>query len=780
MQTNEPQHTELQEVSLLDYISVLLLYRKTFLWGLLSVFLGTAAYTFLVSPVYEAVATMHVKDERSQSGRLEELLMNTQTPVETELEILRSRTNMENVVRRLHLDWELSERSRGLSVAILDFSSTSPEPSYTIKLTGPGAFTVFDDSKTNVGQGKVGERMQGQGVDLFITEMTGNKGDSVRLEKADFDTTAETLRKSIKAAELGRKTNIISVSYRDNEPQKAAAVINTLTAVYLQQNRGFKSQGAAETAKFLDEQLGNLRIDLNDSEKNLEAYKVSTGMMELDAEAKELITKLSLVEKERKELALRKKQIEFALDSLNDAIQKKVIYSPALLSTSPSMLGNDSLIGAMAQKLSELEIQKNALLSDYHPAHPAVRQVQAQIDDLQRKIHETYENEFKNLAKAESNLGQVINQYEKQMRKLPVMERQQASLLRSTRVNQDVYTFLLQKREESRIAAASTLGAIDIIDPAIVPSKPVKPVKRKNLLLGLLVGCMVGVGAAFLRNSLNDTIKDVEAAKRELGLTLLAQIPHIGGTDDTGGENALIVHKEPKAPASEAFRSLRTAIHYSAIANQKQVLLVTSTFPGEGKSTIIANLSLTLAQTGAKVLLMDCDLRRPSLHEIFSHSKVPGLSEILVGDVEFGKTIHNTGIPGLDFVSAGTTPPNPSELLGSDRMSALLASLKERYAFILLDAPPVLAVTDAPLLAASVHMVILVMEAGRVPVKAAQRVRELLAGIGKPAAGLVFNNKTSTHELYGYAYGYGAGDQYGDYDEQEKGKKFAKWQFWRR
>jgi tyrosine-protein kinase Etk/Wzc len=772
MQDNPQHHTEMQEVSLHDYINVLFLYRKTFAWAFLSVFLGTALYTFFMTPVYEANATMHVKDERSQSGRLEELLMNRQSPIETELEILKSRTNMENVVRKLHLDWHISDESKGLSVRILDFSSTSPDPSYTVRLTGPGSFTVLDSKNANVGQGKTGELMQGQGVSLFIAEITGSKGDSFRLEKGNFDDTAASLGKAVKAVELGRKTNIISVSYRDNDPRKATAVINTLTTVYMEQNRGYKTQGATETVKFLDEQLGNLRIDLNDSEKNLEKYKVSTGMMELDAEAKEIITKLSEIEKERKEVTLRKKQAEFALDNLNEAIQKKVIYSPALL-YSPGLLNNDTLMAGMAAKLSELEVQKNALLSEYHQAHPAVRQVQAQIDDLQRKIHATYENEFKNLTKSEANLGQVINQYETQMRKLPVMERQQASLLRSTRVNQEVYAFLLQKREESRIAAASTLGAVDIIDPAIVPKRPVKPVKRKNLLLGLLVGCMVGVGAAFLRNSLDDTIKDVETARRVLGLPLLSQIPHIGGTEDQGKENALIVQKEPKAPASEAFRSLRTAIHFSAVTSQKQVLLVTSTFPGEGKSTIIANLSITMAQTGARVLLMDCDLRRPSLHEIFAHSKVPGLSEILVGDVEFEKTIHNTGIPGLDFVSAGTTPPNPSELLGSPQMSKLLETLKERYAYILLDAPPVLAVTDAPLLAASVNMVIVVMEAGRVPVKAAQQVRDLLAGIGRPAAGLVFNNKTSRSELYGYGYGYSS--KYGYYGEQKEEQGGKPW-----
>jgi tyrosine-protein kinase Etk/Wzc len=769
MHKDQEQYIETRAVGLRDYLNVLSHYRKTFFWGFLSVFLGTALYTFLMTPVYEAVATMRVKDEQAQGGSLQELLMSSPSPIGTELEILTSRTNMEDVVRQLHLDWELSRRSGGLSARVLDFSSTAPEASYTIKLSGPESFQVLDDKDTLVGTGKLNERMQGKGVSLLIAELTGSTGDGFRLRKGDFNDTVAALRGAVKAAVVRKNTNVIRVSYRDNDPQRAAAVINTLTSVYIQQNRGFKSQGAAETVKFLDKQLESVKIDLNDSEKNLEEYKVSTGMMELNAEATALITQLSEVEKQRKEVVLRKKQIEFALVNLKEAIQKKVVYSPPLLN-------NDTLMAGMAAKLSELELQKNSLLSEYQQALPAVQTVQGQIDELQRKIQATYENEFKNLAKAETNLGQVIAQYEEQMQKLPVVERQQASLLRSAKVNQEVYSFLLQKREESRIATASTLGIVDIIDPAIVPFKPIKPVKRKNLLLGLFLGGMVGLGAAFLRNSLDDTIKDVDTARRESGLTLLSQIPHIGGLKDKGVQNALIARNEPKAPASEAFRNLRTAIHYSAVTSQKQVLLVTSAFQSEGKSTIAANLSITMAQTGARVLLLDCDLRRPSLHESFGHSKGPGLSEILVGDAEFEKTVHNTGIPGLDFVSAGATPPNPSELLGSPRMGALLGTLKERYTYILLDAPPVLAVTDAPLLAASVHMVIVVMEAGRVPVKAAQRVRELLAGIGKPAAGLVFNNKTAGGELYGYGYG----NQYEYYGGRKEEKKFAKWQFWKK
>jgi tyrosine-protein kinase Etk/Wzc len=245
---------------------------------------------------------------------------------------------------------------------------------------------------------------------------------------------------------------------------------------------------------------------------------------------------------------------------------------------------------------------------------------------------------------------------------------------------------------------------------------------------------------------------------------------------------------------AEAFRSLRTNLHFTAINKEKKIMLFTSTFPREGKSTITANEAVAISQTGARVLIVDCDLRRSSLHEKFGHSKTPGLSEILTGDVTFEKAKHKTGIPGLDLISAGTAPPNPSELLGSEAMRQFLLIQRENYDYIIIDAPPVLAVTDAPILTMISDIVILIMEAGRVPIKAAQHMRETLATLQASVAGLVMNDKTGKGESYGYyggryyryGKGYGYGSRYGygyDYgygyysdDESKNHKKVHRWE----
>jgi tyrosine-protein kinase Etk/Wzc len=350
--------------------------------------------------------------------------------------------------------------------------------------------------------------------------------------------------------------------------------------------------------------------------------------------------------------------------------------------------------------------------------------------------------------------------------------------MRFSKVNADIYTFLLQKHEEARIAKASTISNINIVDPAIVPDKPVKPRKGKNLLLGLLVGLMFGAGAAFFMDYLDDTIKDEEEAKRALAWPLLAMIPAIEGVAKGSGPADLVVQRNPKSSSAEAFRGLRTAIHFSSLKRDCKVVMITSSFPGEGKTTIAANLALTFAQSGKRVILVDCDLRRPALHKIFDHSRNPGVTEVLAGDVPLAKALHTTGIEKIVLLTAGTIPPNPAELLSSTGMRELLTRLRANCDMVILDAPPVIPVTDAPLLTALTDLVVVVIESGRIPANAAKRMKELLQSVQAPVAGFVLNDRTALYsDTYGYygkgyygrrQYGY---SYYGTDDQKEKHTK---------
>lgn len=750
-----PLRPQEEEINLFEYAAIIMRRWKTFAAALLAVFILVALYTFTMKPVYEAAAMLHIKEQKGGMLFADPMFSHT-IPINAEIEILKSRTSSEKVVQRLHLNREISDVSRNFTFNILEFTSTAEEPVYKIRLTSPDTYEVRHNGGKIIGEGKNGVLFKHNGLSLLIKDIKGKKGDNFEAALLPFDTKVEALRKGIKAVELGRQTSIIRASYEHNDPVLARDIVNALVQAYLDQSVGFKTEEASQTVSFIEEQINLLSKELNTSEQDLQIYKSNTGIVQLDSEAQALIGKISDMEKNRADIMLQRQQIEFARDALRQAKQKGEIYSPGVMK-------NDPLVAGLAAKLSELEVQKKALLTDYTEAHQGVKSVKNQIDEIQNKILAIYDTSRFNLAKQEEAVINQLKIYESQMRRLPDVERDLARLTRLSKVNADIYTFLLQKHEETRIARASTISNINIVDPAIIPNRPIKPKKAQNLLLGLIFGMALGIGLVFFQEYLDDTIKNAEEAKRATGLPLLAVIPHISSSQpelngSAPDKDTLVTKTEPKSMAAEAFRSLRTNLHFTAINKEKKIMLFTSTFAQEGKSTITANEAVVISQTGAKVLIVDCDLRRSSLHEKFGHSKTPGLTEILTGDVTFDKAKHNTGIPNLDLITAGTTPPNPSELLGSEAMQQLLITQRDQYDYILIDAPPALTVTDAPVLATISDIVIFIIEAGRVPIKAAQHVRETLAALQISIGGIIINDKTGKGETYGYygnRYGYG-------------------------
>ena len=782
-QPTQPRH-QIEEVHLTDYINVIMRRRRIFLLSFLALFMGVALYTFIMKPVYEAAGTLYVKDNKGgKAGILGDLAMlNSANPVDAEIEILKSRSNAEETVKRLNLTWGVSSSSKGLTFKIIEFTSTSVEPEYTVTITGPDTFKVKAADGSQELSGRSGQLLRSPKMTLLLRDVKGQAGDSFKLSQLNFNKTVESLRKATKAAEVGKKTNIIKLSYTNTDQTLARDVVNTLIQAYLDQTLSFSTEEASRTVTFVEEQLKGIRDELDKSEKNLEVYKSANGVVKLDTEAEELIKKLSEIEKERAAVSLQRKQVDFALQALQEARRKGQVYTPAVFREDP-------LVISIATRLTELEVQKRALVSENTESHPQVKAAQSQIDQLQKKLQSTYETSRLNLAKQETTIQQQLLQYETTMRKLPAAERDLARLMRLSKVNADIYMMLLQKHEEARIVKASTISNIKIVDPAITPDEPLKPQKKKNLLLGLLVGLMFGIGAAFFMDYLDDTIKDEEEAKRALAWPMLAVIPAIeheetASADGTFLSNALVVQNMPKSSASEAFRGLRTAIHFSALQSKSQVIMVTSSFPGEGKSTISANLALVFSQANKRVLLLDCDLRRPSQNRIFNLSRSPGLTEALAGDTPLEEALHQTDIQSISLLTAGTIPPNPAEVLSSDNMRNLLTGLRDSYDIIIIDAPPVIPVTDAPLLSALADLIVVVVESGRIPAKAAQRMKELLQSVQAPVAGFVLNDRTA---LYSDSYGYYGKGYYGRryygysyYGADEPKQAKAKKTWWRK
>jgi len=386
-----------QEINLFDYVGVIMRRWKIVVFCLFAVFLIVAVYTFLMKPVYEASATIHVKDDKSKGMVLGDLGLKDSNPVSAEIELLKSRTNAEQVVERLHLNWLISKKSDGLKFDIMEFTTKAKKPDYKITLTGADAFAVRDSDGNLIGNGKSGNILKVKDFSLLLNNVKGDKGDSFRLRLASLNATAEGLRRQIKANEVGRMTGIIRASYTSTDPTLARNVVNELVNAYINRSVDVKAAESARTVSFIENQLKELSGELNTSENKLQNYKSQTGIMQLDGEANTIISKISEMERERAAVAIQRQQLDFAANSMKNAMRKGDVYSPG-------NMGNDSTgmaMSALSTKLSELQVQKSELLAKYTPNHYAVRAVQTQIDAVQKKILAIMETSRSNLVRQE-------------------------------------------------------------------------------------------------------------------------------------------------------------------------------------------------------------------------------------------------------------------------------------------------------------------------------------------------------------------------------------------
>jgi len=759
-----------QEKQFHDYFRILVRRRRILLLIFCLILIGTIVYTYQLTPIYEAVTILRVKDDAGKGTlSLGRELSGPRNNIETEIQILRSMTNAEQTAQLLHLTRQIAETSKGFTFTITEFETPNTWAPYSVELISADSYVVKDKDGNRIGMGKNNVPMQVDKFRLCITNIKGKLGDSFQLSLQSIDDVAGGIIDSTSASQIGTDTGIIRLSVRHPNPSRARDITNTLAQVYTEQNVFFKGEEARKSIEFIAEQMKLTHAALEEAENRVQQFKASAHVYDLGMDTKSLVDQLVGIDKQKASFSLQKKMIEQSRSSLRQTMSTGKVLLPSV------MKEDENMSGSLADKITDLEIQKKILRLEKSEEHPSVRAIQTQIDEIMLKLRSSYETTLKEMSTQERELDRQVSTLEAKLNQLPDVERQLANLTRVATVNVNIYTYLLQKHEEFRIAKAALVSNIQVIDVAKLPRASVYPNRKKNILLGVLIGLFVGGALAFFVDYLDDTIKDGEEVRYKLGMPILATIPFI--TLDTSPDDnspAILSHRSPKNAIAEAFRSLRTSVHFSAISNAKKVILITSSFPGEGKTTIISNLAATLSQAGSRVLLIDCDMRRPSLHKLFNQSKVPGLSEILAGDTA-ADAIVETAVPGLSFIPAGTSPPNPSELLSSRQFEELLELYKTMYDHILLDAPPVLAVTDAPLLTAIADIMILVLETERVPVKTALRTMEMLDMVKAPIAGVVLNDKTGQaerygyygHKYYSYSYGYGY-SYYGEKDDTKK------------
>lgn len=568
-------------------------------------------------------------------------------------------------------------------------------------------------------------------------------------------------------------SEVIKIQVEAYSPLAAKVIANTVTEVFQQRNLKFRKEKTTNARKIIEDQLINFKSQLDGAEIALKKFKEQNKVTVINREAEEIykrITEAEIVYNSTKaDLDAARKRLLFIQNKL---VQEREDLVPTITKITSSWAKK------LKQQLVDLEVQYTTLkLQDYSEDHPKLKELKNKIEQtknnlkteslkiaagenivdpisqIQKFMEESIslEIEIETYAAQERTLRSVINKYKSNLNTLPKKELRLAQLLRDKEVNEKIYTMLLQKKEETKIAEAEKAGNIMIIDAAKAPSKPSKPRKELNLILGIILGFVMGIGLAFLSELFDNSIKTLEEAEQITGLSVLGTIPKITtiiksaklksikkiqGKKISNMVSKLITVYNHHSPESEAFRSAKSNILFSEYNSNIKSILVTSTNPNEGKSLITANLAIAAAQSGLKTLLIDADLRKPVLHILFQKEKEPGLTDFLVSPKS---TISNTNINRLDLLTCGSIPFDPSEILASKLIRNFIRELRNQYDAIFIDTPPINLFNDAGLLSSIVDGSVLVINAGTSLVKEVLKAEKILSKARSNTIGVVVN-----------------------------------------
>lgn len=607
---------------------------------------------------------------------------------------------------------------------------------------------------------------------------------------ASTDALVKSLRDNVEVAPM-KDADFIVLKARGGSPGEAMAIANAYLDEYLDYSKVAARGEVGQVKTFLKGQLEAVEERLRAAEDALREYQKEHKVVGLPEEITALVEQISEFEGLLNQAKTEHGMNQARLGYLRTQLREQMATLPEDIAQVSS-----PVIQELRSTLSQLEAARSQLLtSGYAPEHPKMVEVQGQIGDAKARLIQTtreavatrlapqdplsfsqdlvdqilvLEVEVASNSARVAELDRVVAGYSARFSRLPAATLELARLERDKRANENIYTMLLETYEEARIAEARELGEVRVIDRAEKPLEPVSPNKTLNVIIGAILGLGVGLGLVFTREYLVDAVRFIEDVEKETALPVLGTIPEFGKSSRTRNgaaasrsiEDHLVTHQEPLSPVSEAYRTLRTNIGYTGQHGPPRSILVTSPGPGEGKSTTVANLAITMAQQGTSVVLVDADLRRAVDHTIFGLSLEPGLSDLLTGRAGYDQVVRPTGIPNLSMVTSGVTPPNPSELLGSYRMMDVIKELSARFDCALFDAPPLLLVTDAAVVAAKTEATLVVVRAGATRRSAVVRTKTLLETVRARIVGFVLNQVerekgygTYYHQYYHRYYG---------------------------
>lgn len=677
------------------------------------------AYALWQAPVYRGNALIQVEEKKSSLPGMEGLegLLQSPSNAATEIQLIKSRRVLGKVVESLHLDivtradyfpligafmarrfgdeqGELAQPLMGdqyawggerLEVTRMEVPGGSG--GYSL-VAGPNQqWELKDEDGNEVLIGKVDQLAESGDYALMVTQLTARPGTRFHVVKRTRFAAVKTLVAGISAAEKGKSTGIIELSYEHTNPALAEKILTKVGEYYVRQNVERSSAEAASSLAFLRSSLRDVRTDLQAAERRLKAYQVEAETIDISTEGESVLAQIVDLE----------------------------------------------------GRVSQLEFQRADMEQRFQPTHPRYKAWASQMGELRERLE---------------RLNQRVG-------RLPETQQKLVRLRRDVEVGNKIYLQMLSNIQQLDIARAGTVGNVRVVDDAEVnTAQPVKPKRTLIVAINLLLGGMIGTGIVIVRSMLSQGIKSPDEIEK-LGIPVYAEIPaSVAQADLTkrkGKGNkgtGILAMMHPNDWAVESIRSLRTSLHFGMVGAMNNILMISGPSPGVGKTFVSANLAAVTAMAGLKVLLVDGDLRRGLSHDVFGVDNDHGLSELLVESATLDEVTQKSELEGLHFITRGQIPPNPSELLLGRQFNEFIEAASEKFDLVIIDTPPILAVTDAAIVGKHAGMTFLVTRFNANPARELDLTRRRFEQNGVTVKGAIFNAVEERASAYGYGYHY--------------------------
>jgi len=740
------EHSE-DSVHLLDYWRVIVARRWTVMAVLFSVVAVTVIWTLKETPIFRASVSVQIDRENPNVLSFKDVYeaeATTDDTLRTQFEVLKARTLARHVIQDLHLD------------RIEEFrpSDTGLIGSYVAALR-----------------------------DLFPSKQPVLDSDPLRPIIDEY-----MRRLQVAPVRLAR---IATVTFDSKDPELAARVVNAHANQFIEQNFQYKWDATQKASLFLKEQLNGLKANLEKAEDRLQAYSRENQILFTDQGKNTATEKLQQLEAEH-----TKAQTDlFAKQSFDRLVQTGHVDALPQITDS-------QLISGLTVQLAQLRRDDSELSVTFSPDYPQRKRKRSQIEETDRAIAiekqlitKTIEAEYAAALERETLAAKAVEQQRAVVERINEDIIQYNIIKREVDSDRQLYEGLLTKLNEAGVSADLRASNIRVIDVAEVPTVPVRPRRTLNVMIGLAAGLFFGIGLAFFQDYMDSSIKSVDDVNRYLNIPTLGLIPKLGSIFNKGlydygyryvskGKNAvasvktnvkmdLIAHEAPSSVVSEAYRSVRTSLLLSFPDRPPKSVLVTSAVPSEGKTVTAVNMAISLTQMGSRVVIIDCDMRKPRVHSIFDLNEPVGLSNALTGAVNLREAIHPSNVTNLFLIPCGATPPNPSELILSNRFRQMLSVLPQYFDYVVIDSPPIANVSDARILASMCDATILVVKAFSTSRHQASSAVEYLQESRARLAGIVLNDMDvrSAGSYYSYYYSRYSYSNYGRRDAQEQSRE---------